>query len=132
MRRTGPEDSLQMAVVSTLECAGLWPVHVPNQGKRSWGYGAELKRMGLWTGFPDLLVFGPGCGLIAAIELKAPPKMLKSGKLSKAKPDVRKSQEDALARLNECGVPTLVCRSIPEVLDGLRALGAPLKARVAA
>ena len=34
-------------------------MHVPNEGKRSKRYGAELKRMGLKAGFPDLGLFVP-------------------------------------------------------------------------
>ena len=34
-------------------------MHVPNEGKRSKRYGAELKRLGLRPGFPDLGLFVP-------------------------------------------------------------------------
>ena len=34
-------------------------MHIPNEGKRSKRYGAELKRMGLKAGFPDLGLFVP-------------------------------------------------------------------------
>ena len=34
-------------------------VHIPNEGKRSKRYGAELKRQGLKAGFPDLGLFVP-------------------------------------------------------------------------
>lgn len=34
-------------------------MHVPNEGKRSKRYGAELKRQGLKAGFPDLGLFVP-------------------------------------------------------------------------
>ena len=39
-------------------------------------------------------------------------------------------QEDVIARLAACGVPTLVCRSIEEVSEGLTGLGVPLNGRV--
>lgn len=31
-------------------------VHIPNEGKRSAAYGAQLKRMGMKRGFPDMLL----------------------------------------------------------------------------
>lgn len=34
-------------------------MHIPNEGKRSKRYGAELKRLGLRPGFPDLGLFVP-------------------------------------------------------------------------
>ena len=47
--------------------------HIPNEGKRSARQGAELKAMGLRTGFPDIClpVKRNGCGALY-IELKAP------------------------------------------------------------
>lgn len=46
-------------------------VHVPNEGKRTIGYGRKLKRMGMLKGFPDLMLMSPNkfyCGLV--MELK--------------------------------------------------------------
>lgn len=46
-------------------------MHVPNEGKRSPRYGAELKRLGLQAGFPDLALFVPRNGKAALfIEMK--------------------------------------------------------------
>lgn len=46
-------------------------MHVPNEGKRSPRYGAELKRLGLQAVFPDLALFVPRNGKAALfIEMK--------------------------------------------------------------
>lgn len=48
------EDDEQEAVVMYCNLLGIDVSHIPNEGKRSWQYGAKLKRMGLQKGFPDL------------------------------------------------------------------------------
>jgi hypothetical protein len=45
--------------------------HVPNEGKRSIHYHAKMKKMGLKSGCPDIIVEYPP-GKILYIELKAP------------------------------------------------------------
>ena len=45
--------------------------HVPNEGKRSIHYHAKMKKMGLRSGCPDIIVEYP-VGRILYIELKAP------------------------------------------------------------
>ena len=45
--------------------------HVPNEGKRSVQYHAKMKKMGLRSGCPDIIVEYP-VGRILYIELKAP------------------------------------------------------------
>lgn len=51
----------------------LW-MHCPNEAKRSARLGAELKRLGMKAGFPDVAIFTPPPGLFGitgvAIELK--------------------------------------------------------------
>ena len=56
------EDQEQEAVVDFCELMGIDIVHVPNEGKRSAAYGAKMKRMGLRSGFPDLLLPYPRAG----------------------------------------------------------------------
>lgn len=56
------EADLQKAVMSMLikrevQFGDLVAVHVPNEGKRSARAGRELKRQGLRTGAPDVVVF---------------------------------------------------------------------------
>ena len=50
------EASEQEAVICYCEYAGIDIVHIPNEGKRSVRYGAELKRLGMRKGFPDLFI----------------------------------------------------------------------------
>ena len=48
------EDSEQEAVVTYCKLLGIDAIHCPNEGKRSYQYGARMKRMGMQKGFPDL------------------------------------------------------------------------------
>ena len=50
------EDAEQEAVVKYCDLLHIPIVHIPNEGKRSLSYAARMKRMGLRSGFPDLLV----------------------------------------------------------------------------
>ena len=144
MRR--PEQALQIKLVSTLRQLLPKPwlvVHVRNQGEqRSKRAHGILKAMGVVAGFPDLLVIGPftqgtyqdGSVIYThpttiALELKAPTKMLKSGEPSKAKPAVSDAQRDVIETLGQCGIPTIIVRSMDEAIDALKAIGVPLKGR---
>lgn len=53
---TRTEASEQKVVIEYCEYRGIELVHIPNEGKRSPRYGAELKRLGLSKGFPDLFL----------------------------------------------------------------------------
>lgn len=141
-----PEQALQIKLVSTLRQLLPKPwlvVHVRNQGEqRSKRAHGILKAMGVVAGFPDLLVIGPGGWIyptipqgkqqtaqVIALELKAPPKMLKSGEPSKAKSAVSDAQRDVIEALHQCGIPTVIVRSMDEAIDALKAMGVPLKGR---
>ena len=146
-----PEQALQIQLVSALRQLLPKPwlvVHVPNGGGRSKAEAGIFKAMGVLAGFPDLLVIGPRMGIklgggepdvavvrsqtmpnVIALELKAPPKMLKSGKPSKAKANLSDAQRDVIATLGQCGIPTLVVHSLPEAIDALKALGVPVRGR---
>ena len=50
------EASEQEAVIQFCEYCGIDIVHIANEGKRSARYGAELKRLGMRKGFPDLFI----------------------------------------------------------------------------
>lgn len=54
MRRT--ESGEQETVIEYCGYRGIEIVHIPNEGKRSARYGAELKRLGMRKGFPDLFL----------------------------------------------------------------------------
>ena len=44
-------------VAAWLTMHGIFFIHVPNEGKRSWQTGKQLKRMGMVKGCPDFLIF---------------------------------------------------------------------------
>ena len=72
--------------------------HIPNEGRRSIGAGARLKREGLRKGFPDMGLFVPAHGKGALfIELKT-----WGGKVSR-------EQADYLEMLRSRGYPACVC-----------------------
>lgn len=50
------ETAEQSTVVEWCDLLHIPIVHIPNEGKRSVSYAARMKRMGLRSGFPDLLV----------------------------------------------------------------------------
>lgn len=141
------EEKLHRALVTHLRARlpAPWLVmHVPNGGGRSKAEAGILKAMGVLAGFPDLLVIGPRFApltiagehvsaltpSVIAIEVKAPPKMLKSGKQSTAKPAVSDAQRDVIVALGECGIPTLIVRDLDEAIEALKNLGVPLKGRL--
>ena len=88
--------------------------HIPNEGRRSIGMGARLKREGMRKGFPDLVLCFPAHGKGALfIELKT-----WSGK-------VRAEQADYLEMLRDNGYAACVCfgweaarKCIEDYLDG--------------
>lgn len=116
------EDSLQIAIVRTLRLHGLFVTHVPNTARRSPREGKRFRDMGVVAGYPDLIVHGPG-GFTALIEVKAPPKRLKSGALSKAKATLSDVQEAVHPQLAALGIPVLVARDPESVLSALRNMG---------
>jgi hypothetical protein len=148
------EEALHKACVAYLRASlpKPWLVwHTPNGGGRSKAEAGILKAMGVLAGMPDLFVMGPkmrgvvyltatGGGIskaepsphLIAIEFKAPPKRLKSGALSKAKPALNPHQLARQADLGACGVPYLVIDDLTELHRALLALGVPLKGKVRA
>ena len=99
-----PEETLHRACVAYLRASlpKPWIVwHAPNGGGRSKAEAGIFKALGVLAGMPDLFVLGPRFRIhphpsggyerevrpdIIAIEFKAPPKRLKSGGVSKARP----------------------------------------------
>jgi hypothetical protein len=109
--RTGrvmPEAAIQRSVVRYLRTVlphGFLVVAVSNN-PRSAIAGAREKGMGMLKGWPDLAVYGRGSDdrpFAGFIECKAPGKYL------------RPEQRDTLDRLEDCGHPTAVVRSIEDV-----------------
>lgn len=131
-RRDRPEERLHRAVVAYLRAALPKPwlaFHPANGGARSKAEAGVFKALGVLAGMPDLIVLGPPSRVVA-IELKAPPKPLKSGKPSKAAPRVSDAQRDVIEALSACGIPTLIVTDLAEAERALCALGVPLKGRV--
>jgi hypothetical protein len=96
MQRT--ELTEQIAVVEWCDLLHIPIIHIPNEGKRSVAYGANLRRAGLRSGVPDLflpLARNGRHGLF--IELKNG-----KGRTSEA-------QREWLGRLNDLGYRAVVC-----------------------
>lgn len=128
-----PEDALQVAVIDYLTRNGLFAFHIPNQGHWSAAYGLKLKRMGRRAGMPDLQVIcqqsAPLPRGVFMVECKAPPKRLRSGKLSSAKPRLDREQHETISQLAALGVPTLIIRSVDELELALLGLGLRIKTK---
>ena len=115
-----PEQVLHRQVAQLLDSAldGGWWCHVPNGGARSKIEAAILKGLGVKPGTPDMLIISRGVPIW--IELKA----------GKNKPTaVQSACHDALWA---AGALVLVCRSIDEVIKGLRGFKVPLRISEAA
>ena len=99
------EDAEQEAVVEYCDLLHIPIVHIPNEGKRSLSYAARMKRMGLRSGFPDLLVplaRGGYHGLF--IEMKY------------GKNKTTKEQKEWLDRLSAEGYACAVCYNAAEAI----------------
>lgn len=143
------EENLHRACVAYLRATLPKPwfcFHVPNGGGRSKAEAGILKAMGVLAGMPDLFVMGPGDPRtvevingwrvtrthyphIIAIEFKAPPKPLRGGGPSKARPRLSPAQCARQADLGACGVPYLVIDDMADMVQSLKALGVPLRGR---
>lgn len=136
-----PEEQLHRACVAYLRAALPKPWlcwHTANGGGRSKAEAGILKAMGVLAGMPDLFVMGPNTFFgardtamprLIAIEFKAPPKRLRSGGPSKARPRLSPAQYARQADLGACGVPYLVIDDMADMVQALRALRVPLRAR---
>lgn len=131
-----PEETLHRACVAYLRASlpKPWIVwHTPNGGGRSKAEAGILKALGVLAGMPDLFVMGPRTGWtlphLIAIEFKAPPKRLRTGGLSKARPRLSPAQRARQLDLGACGVPYLVIDDMADMVQALKALGVPLRGR---
>ena len=108
------EDTFTIHVATFLrfQYPGVPFTHVANERKTSARHGAKLKRMGLWAGMPDMLIFRPKfkangqmmyCGI--AIELK----------VGRNKPS--DLQKECLKALAEAGWLTKVCYNLDQVQE---------------
>ena len=97
-------------------------------------YGEKLARMGLASGWPDLLI--AYAHRTYGIELKTATGRLSRTRMVRTRRGGLREiigQVEQHERLAEAGVEVAVCRSLPDVAAQLRAWGLPLRAgRVAA
>ncbi len=102
-KRTYPEDNLQMLCASFLDYSNVLWCHVANERLTSKRTGARLKKKGVKSGVPDVLIFEPRGEYIGlAIELKIKPN----------KPT--ENQINWLEDLSERGWLTKVCYDFEE------------------
>ena len=102
-RHLSSETAEQEALIEYCDVRHIPIVHIPNEGKRSVSYAAQMKRAGLRKGFPDLFVPLAREGYHGLfIELK-----YGRGKTS---PD----QEEWLEFLNANSYRAVVCRGFEE------------------
>ena len=96
----------QITVIEYCDLLRIPVVHIPNEGKRSVGYAAMLKRMGLKKGFPDLFVTRARWGYHGLfIEMK-----YDRGKTSK-------DQEEWISLLRGEGYACAVCYNASEAIE---------------
>lgn len=125
-----PEEALQRALVSFLRLAlpkGWIVHHSANGGYRTPVEASRFRAMGVVAGFPDLMLIGQR--MVIFMELKAPPKRLKSGALSQEVAPLSAAQRDVLDALGQADFPTVVVRSIDDAVFALEQLGVPLSGK---
>jgi hypothetical protein len=83
--------------------------HVPNGGKRSLRTAVRLKREGVTTGIPDIVIAKP-CGIYSGMYIEL--KRTKGGALSEA-------QKDMIRELKAEGYYVAVCRGFEEARQEL-------------
>ena len=114
------EDDMQMSVAFYLDSIGVLWFHPANERKSSIQAGVRLKKKGVKSGVPDVMVLEPKKGFNGlAIELKTErsngfkkngqPKATTKGKISE-------SQEHWLKSLKDKGWITGVCYSVDEAI----------------
>ena len=93
------ESGEQQAIIEFCVYCGIDCIHIANEGKRTARYGAELKRMGMRKGFPDMFILYAKNGFHGLfIELK---------KDVTSKPT--KEQVQWISKLNAAGYYATVC-----------------------
>ena len=108
MQRT--ENGEQEAVVQFCELSRIPVAHIPNEGKRSAAYAAQMRRMGLAKGFPDLFIPVPASGFHGLfIELKRD---------CKSKPT--EQQRAWVEYLNSVGYRAAVCHGADAAIEEIK------------
>ncbi len=109
---TPTEAAIQIAIKQRLTYLGCFVAHVPNAGKRTSGGGYRLKREGMVTGFPDLLIYRNGHH--ALLEVKRP---------GYSPSDVSDAQREIHATLARQGFPVAIVTGQDEAIRALEAMG---------
>lgn len=108
MQRT--ENGEQEAVVQFCELSRIPVAHIPNEGKRSASYAAQMRRMGLAKGFPDLFIPVARSGFHGLfIELKCD---------CKSKPTAE--QKAWIEYLNRAGYRAAVCHGADAAIEEIK------------
>lgn len=126
------EESLQLAVVDWLMLelkppAVFWATINQRGTRKAWEQ-RMMAALGLRAGVPDLWVLSDG--LLLGLELKAPPRALKSGKVSRATVRLGEGQKEFLPQLEAAGAKIEICRSVEEVRSALHRWSVPMRWRV--
>lgn len=100
---------------------GIFFIHVPNEGWRSFKSGLRLKKEGLTAGCPDYIILShPQHDMGVEYDSISPPVFLElkriGGKLSD-------SQSEFLLRLEQAGYITLVAYGADEAISELQKMG---------
>ena len=108
MQRT--EAGEQEAIIEYCAWKHIPVVHIPNEGKRSAAYAAQMKRMGLAKGFPDLFIPVARSGFHGLmIELKRD---------KKARPT--EAQRAWVEYLNRAGYRAAVCHGADAAIEEIK------------
>lgn len=100
------ETGEQEAIIEYCAWKHIPVVHIPNEGKRSAAYAAQMKRMGLAKGFPDLFIPVAVSGFHGLfIELKRDRKARATD-----------TQKAWLEYLNKAGYRATVCHGSEEAM----------------
>ena len=104
--RKYPEDDLQMACAKYLDLLGVLWFHCGNERKTSPRAGARLKKKGVKSGVPDILIFENRNGYAGlAIELKT------------GKNKLTETQKEWMSRLSKKGWDIAIARSFDVFKD---------------
>ena len=124
MARQRPEQILQRQVAALLDTVlvpeAVW-WHTPNGMTTTPRQGRIFKELGMKAGIPDIVILARGKAHF--IELKAPPAVLRSGRLSRAKPRTSEDQDRMAVRLTLAGGVCFVAQTLEEVARILAMLG---------
>ena len=116
MPKLPTEAQEQIWITHHLDRLGLTYFHVPNGGHRRIQTASLLKKMGVKSGVPDLIILEPPPAHPDAKGLVMEVKRSKGGSLSR-------NQEDWLERFKGAGWIAIVCKGAEDAYEQLQTLG---------